>query len=157
MRFQSDLRFIENFKNVFNVTLLEEIPQEEVRIYQATARKWAQMREKEKGEKQQHDVNSKKCVKYGRLYIKKLGQQPQYLMEGAPPVGHLRSYSDWQLNATIPYNNANNQDLKKGDEKWIHVWFCVFIENYRRLLFISGKKSFFAMSYFLLWSHYTIS
>ncbi|XP_039541869.1 S-adenosylmethionine-dependent methyltransferase domain-containing protein isoform X2 [Pimephales promelas] len=39
VRFQSDLRFIENFKNVFNVTLLEEIPQEEVRIYQATARK----------------------------------------------------------------------------------------------------------------------
>ncbi|XP_067301179.1 S-adenosylmethionine-dependent methyltransferase domain-containing protein [Pseudorasbora parva] len=39
VRFQSDLHFIENFKNVFNVTLLEEIPQEEVRIYQATARK----------------------------------------------------------------------------------------------------------------------
>jgi len=39
VRFQSDLRFIEYFKNVFNVTLLEEIPQEEVRIYQATARK----------------------------------------------------------------------------------------------------------------------
>uniref|UniRef100_A0A671NN18 Uncharacterized protein n=1 Tax=Sinocyclocheilus anshuiensis TaxID=1608454 RepID=A0A671NN18_9TELE len=36
MRFQSDLRFIENFKNVFNVTLLEEIPQEEIRIYQVT-------------------------------------------------------------------------------------------------------------------------
>ncbi|XP_077073260.1 S-adenosylmethionine-dependent methyltransferase domain-containing protein isoform X2 [Siphateles boraxobius] len=39
VRFQSDLRFIENFKKMFNVTLLEEIPQEEVRIYQATARK----------------------------------------------------------------------------------------------------------------------
>ncbi|XP_051762107.1 S-adenosylmethionine-dependent methyltransferase domain-containing protein isoform X2 [Ctenopharyngodon idella] len=39
VRFQSDLRFIESFKKVFNVTLLEEIPQEEVRIYQATARK----------------------------------------------------------------------------------------------------------------------
>nr|AAI71703.1 Zgc:172067 protein [Danio rerio] len=39
VRFPSDLRFIENFKNVFNVTLLEEIPQEEVRIYQATAKK----------------------------------------------------------------------------------------------------------------------
>uniref|UniRef100_A0A672QXW2 Protein-lysine methyltransferase METTL21C-like n=2 Tax=Sinocyclocheilus grahami TaxID=75366 RepID=A0A672QXW2_SINGR len=55
MRFQSDLRFIENFKNGFNVTLLEEIPQEEVRIYQATARTSAQMRE-EKRENQQHDV-----------------------------------------------------------------------------------------------------
>lgn len=56
VRFQSDLRFIENFKNVFNVTLLEEIPQEEVRIYQATARMSAQMREEEKRENQQHDV-----------------------------------------------------------------------------------------------------
>uniref|UniRef100_A0A672KBT1 Protein-lysine methyltransferase METTL21C-like n=1 Tax=Sinocyclocheilus grahami TaxID=75366 RepID=A0A672KBT1_SINGR len=36
VRFQSDLRFIENFKNVFNVTLLEEIPQEEIRIYHYT-------------------------------------------------------------------------------------------------------------------------
>uniref|UniRef100_A0A8C1GFW1 Methyltransferase like 21C n=1 Tax=Cyprinus carpio TaxID=7962 RepID=A0A8C1GFW1_CYPCA len=36
VRFQSYLRFIENFKNVFNVTLLKEIPQEEIRIYQAT-------------------------------------------------------------------------------------------------------------------------
>lgn len=44
VRFPSDLRFIENFKNVFNVTLLEEIPQEEVRIYQATAKKWVQRR-----------------------------------------------------------------------------------------------------------------
>ncbi|XP_051981139.1 protein-lysine methyltransferase METTL21C-like, partial [Xyrauchen texanus] len=38
VRFESDLRFIENFKNIFNTTLLEDIPQEEVRIYQATAR-----------------------------------------------------------------------------------------------------------------------
>uniref|UniRef100_A0A8C2HQ50 Methyltransferase like 21C n=1 Tax=Cyprinus carpio TaxID=7962 RepID=A0A8C2HQ50_CYPCA len=36
VRFQSYLRFIENFKNVFNVTLLKAIPQEEIRIYQAT-------------------------------------------------------------------------------------------------------------------------
>ncbi|KAL1267630.1 hypothetical protein QQF64_032993 [Cirrhinus molitorella] len=46
VRFQSDLHFIENFKNVFDITLLEETPQEEVRIYQATARKSGQ----------QHDV-----------------------------------------------------------------------------------------------------
>ncbi|XP_051567098.1 protein-lysine methyltransferase METTL21C-like [Myxocyprinus asiaticus] len=38
VRFESDLRFIENFKNIFNTTLLEDIPQEELRIYQATAR-----------------------------------------------------------------------------------------------------------------------
>lgn len=39
VRFQSDLCFTENFKNAFDTTLLEDIPQEEVRIYQATAKK----------------------------------------------------------------------------------------------------------------------
>ncbi|XP_057192356.1 S-adenosylmethionine-dependent methyltransferase domain-containing protein isoform X2 [Triplophysa rosa] len=39
VRFQSDLCFTENFKNAFNTTLLLEIPHEEVRIYQATAKK----------------------------------------------------------------------------------------------------------------------
>ncbi|XP_065108019.1 S-adenosylmethionine-dependent methyltransferase domain-containing protein isoform X3 [Paramisgurnus dabryanus] len=39
VRFQSDLCFTENFKNAFNTTLLKDIPQEEVRIYQATAKK----------------------------------------------------------------------------------------------------------------------
>ncbi|TRY66215.1 hypothetical protein DNTS_006059 [Danionella cerebrum] len=39
VRFPSDLAFIENIKNVFNITLLEEIPHEEVRIYQATLKK----------------------------------------------------------------------------------------------------------------------
>ncbi|XP_042587535.1 protein-lysine methyltransferase METTL21C-like isoform X2 [Cyprinus carpio] len=48
VRFQSDLCFIENFKKVFNVTLLEEIPQEEVWIYQATAKTSAQMREEKR-------------------------------------------------------------------------------------------------------------
>ncbi|KAG9271115.1 protein-lysine methyltransferase METTL21E-like isoform X1 [Astyanax mexicanus] len=37
IRFQSDLRFIDKFKATFNTTLLAEIPEEEVRIYQATA------------------------------------------------------------------------------------------------------------------------
>ncbi|XP_070694728.1 S-adenosylmethionine-dependent methyltransferase domain-containing protein [Pempheris klunzingeri] len=38
MRFQSDLRFTETFKRSFNTTLLAEFPQQEVRIYKATAK-----------------------------------------------------------------------------------------------------------------------
>ncbi|XP_071395399.1 S-adenosylmethionine-dependent methyltransferase domain-containing protein [Centroberyx affinis] len=38
VRFQSDLRFTESFKSSFNTTLLSELPQEEVRIYKATAK-----------------------------------------------------------------------------------------------------------------------
>lgn len=38
IRFQSDLMFTERFQNSFNTTLLLELPQEEVRIYKATAK-----------------------------------------------------------------------------------------------------------------------
>uniref|UniRef100_A0A667ZDJ1 Methyltransferase 21C, AARS1 lysine b n=1 Tax=Myripristis murdjan TaxID=586833 RepID=A0A667ZDJ1_9TELE len=38
VRFQSDLRFTETFKSSFKSTLVCELPQEEVRIYKATAR-----------------------------------------------------------------------------------------------------------------------
>lgn len=38
IRFQSDLRFAECFKSSFNITLLVELPQQEVTIYQATAK-----------------------------------------------------------------------------------------------------------------------
>ncbi|KAF1382712.1 hypothetical protein PFLUV_G00146600 [Perca fluviatilis] len=38
IRFQSDLRFTECFKSSFNTTLLIELPQQEVRIYKATAK-----------------------------------------------------------------------------------------------------------------------
>uniref|UniRef100_A0A672ZHK1 Methyltransferase like 21C n=1 Tax=Sphaeramia orbicularis TaxID=375764 RepID=A0A672ZHK1_9TELE len=38
VRFQSDLRFTESFKSHFNTTLLCELPQQEVRIYTATAK-----------------------------------------------------------------------------------------------------------------------
>ncbi|XP_072253734.1 S-adenosylmethionine-dependent methyltransferase domain-containing protein [Leuresthes tenuis] len=38
LRFQSDLRFTECFKSSFNTTLLTEMPQQEVRIYKATAK-----------------------------------------------------------------------------------------------------------------------
>lgn len=38
IRFQSDLKFTEYFKNSFNVSLLSELPQQEVRIYKATAK-----------------------------------------------------------------------------------------------------------------------
>lgn len=38
IRFQSDLRFIESFKSSFNTSLLTEIPQQEIRIYKATAK-----------------------------------------------------------------------------------------------------------------------
>lgn len=38
IRFQSDLRFTESFKSSFNATLLTELPQQEVRIYKATAK-----------------------------------------------------------------------------------------------------------------------
>ncbi|KAG8000567.1 Protein-lysine methyltransferase METTL21C [Nibea albiflora] len=38
IRFQSDLRFVECFKSSFNITLLVELPQQEVTIYQATAK-----------------------------------------------------------------------------------------------------------------------
>ncbi|XP_070832337.1 protein-lysine methyltransferase METTL21C-like [Chaetodon trifascialis] len=38
IRFRSDLRFAESFKRSFNTTLLVELPQQEVRIYKATAR-----------------------------------------------------------------------------------------------------------------------
>ncbi|XP_022058413.2 S-adenosylmethionine-dependent methyltransferase domain-containing protein [Acanthochromis polyacanthus] len=38
MRFQSDLRFAESFESSFNTTLLTELPQQEVRIYKATAK-----------------------------------------------------------------------------------------------------------------------
>ncbi|KAF7656383.1 hypothetical protein LDENG_00041930, partial [Lucifuga dentata] len=38
IRFQSDLKFTENFKKSFNASLLSELPQEEVRIYKATAK-----------------------------------------------------------------------------------------------------------------------
>ncbi|XP_060943997.1 S-adenosylmethionine-dependent methyltransferase domain-containing protein [Limanda limanda] len=38
IRFQSDLRFSERFESSFNTTLLPELPQQEVRIYQATAK-----------------------------------------------------------------------------------------------------------------------
>ncbi|XP_034550110.1 S-adenosylmethionine-dependent methyltransferase domain-containing protein isoform X2 [Notolabrus celidotus] len=38
IRFQSDLRFIEGFQSSFNTSLLTELPQEEVRIYKATAK-----------------------------------------------------------------------------------------------------------------------
>ncbi|XP_040913585.1 S-adenosylmethionine-dependent methyltransferase domain-containing protein [Toxotes jaculatrix] len=38
IRFQSDLRFAERFKSSFNTTLLTELPQQEVRIYKATAK-----------------------------------------------------------------------------------------------------------------------
>lgn len=40
IRFQSDLRFTECFKSSFNTTLLIELPQQEVRIYKATAKEW---------------------------------------------------------------------------------------------------------------------
>lgn len=39
IRFQSDLSFAESFQSSFNSTLVAEIPQQEVRIYKATARK----------------------------------------------------------------------------------------------------------------------
>lgn len=39
IRFQSDLSFTESFQRSFNSTLVAEIPQQEVRIYKATARK----------------------------------------------------------------------------------------------------------------------
>lgn len=38
LRFQSDLRFTECFKRNFNTTVLSELPQQEVRIYMATAK-----------------------------------------------------------------------------------------------------------------------
>ncbi|XP_026151625.1 S-adenosylmethionine-dependent methyltransferase domain-containing protein isoform X2 [Mastacembelus armatus] len=38
IRFQSDLKFTESFESSFNTTLLTELPQEEVRIYKATAK-----------------------------------------------------------------------------------------------------------------------
>ncbi|XP_034430264.1 S-adenosylmethionine-dependent methyltransferase domain-containing protein isoform X2 [Hippoglossus hippoglossus] len=38
IRFQSDLMFRERFESSFNTTLLTELPQQEVRIYQATAK-----------------------------------------------------------------------------------------------------------------------
>uniref|UniRef100_UPI0037E792FF S-adenosylmethionine-dependent methyltransferase domain-containing protein n=1 Tax=Semicossyphus pulcher TaxID=241346 RepID=UPI0037E792FF len=38
IRFQSDLRFAESLKSSFNATLLTELPQQEVRIYKATAK-----------------------------------------------------------------------------------------------------------------------
>lgn len=38
IRFQSDLRFMEHFKSKFNTTLLTELPQQEVRVYKATAK-----------------------------------------------------------------------------------------------------------------------
>lgn len=38
VRLQSDLRFTECFKNTFNSTLVFELPQQEVRIYKATAK-----------------------------------------------------------------------------------------------------------------------
>nr|XP_019945322.1 PREDICTED: protein-lysine methyltransferase METTL21E-like [Paralichthys olivaceus] len=38
IRFQSDLRFTERFESSFNTKLLTELPQQEVRIYQATAK-----------------------------------------------------------------------------------------------------------------------
>lgn len=39
IRFQSDLSFAERFQSSFNSTLVAEIPQQEVRIYKATAKK----------------------------------------------------------------------------------------------------------------------
>lgn len=39
IRFQSDLSFAEIFQSSFNSTLVAEMPQQEVRIYKATARK----------------------------------------------------------------------------------------------------------------------
>ncbi|KAJ4933435.1 hypothetical protein JOQ06_030265 [Pogonophryne albipinna] len=38
IRFQSDLKFTESFESSFNTTLLAELPQQEVRIYKATAK-----------------------------------------------------------------------------------------------------------------------
>ncbi|XP_036966821.1 S-adenosylmethionine-dependent methyltransferase domain-containing protein [Acanthopagrus latus] len=38
IRFQSDLRFTERFKSIFNTTLLAEFPEQEVSIYKATAK-----------------------------------------------------------------------------------------------------------------------
>ncbi|XP_035507217.1 S-adenosylmethionine-dependent methyltransferase domain-containing protein isoform X2 [Scophthalmus maximus] len=38
VRFQSDLRFTESFASSFNTSLLAELPQQEVRIYKATAK-----------------------------------------------------------------------------------------------------------------------
>ncbi|KAF7215584.1 S-adenosylmethionine-dependent methyltransferase domain-containing protein [Nothobranchius furzeri] len=38
IRFPSDLRFIEHFNSSFNTTLLTELPQQDVRIYKATAK-----------------------------------------------------------------------------------------------------------------------
>lgn len=38
IRFQSDLRFTESFKSIFNTTLLAEFPEQEVSIYKATAK-----------------------------------------------------------------------------------------------------------------------
>ncbi|KAK5860815.1 hypothetical protein PBY51_022271 [Eleginops maclovinus] len=38
IRFQSDLEFTESFESSFNTTLLAELPQQEVRIYKATAK-----------------------------------------------------------------------------------------------------------------------
>lgn len=40
IRLSSDLNFIERFKKTFNATLLLEVPDEKVRIYQATAQEW---------------------------------------------------------------------------------------------------------------------
>lgn len=39
MRFQTDLSFAERFQSSFNSTLVAEIPQTEMRIYKATAKK----------------------------------------------------------------------------------------------------------------------
>ncbi|MFT7808624.1 protein-lysine methyltransferase METTL21C-like [Arapaima gigas] len=38
VRFESDLRFTENFKRTFNTTLLTELPEDEVKIFMATSR-----------------------------------------------------------------------------------------------------------------------
>ena len=50
IRFHSDLRFRERFESSFNTTLLTELPQQEVRIYQATAKEWQEPEEPEEGE-----------------------------------------------------------------------------------------------------------
>ncbi|XP_062389924.1 S-adenosylmethionine-dependent methyltransferase domain-containing protein [Sardina pilchardus] len=39
VRFETDHRFIERFKNAFDTTVLAEIPQEQIRIYKATFKK----------------------------------------------------------------------------------------------------------------------
>lgn len=135
VRFQSDLRFIENFKNVFNVTLLEEIPQEEVRIYQATARKWAQMREEKKRENQQHDVLQEMYSTWEIIHEINESSSPNIEWK----VLHLLAIYEvkWRLNATIPVNDAS----QKGGWKSGYMYdFMCLVKTMEASFHFSLKK-----------------